>query len=181
MKAIVLYRSISGFTEKYARWIAEELGADLFDRRTAQPKVLSGYDTVIYCGSLHQGGINGIDIVTRNLGLLADSRVIVLVTGGSTARPGLAEEILAANFTEEQRPRIRLFYLRGGFDFGKLDLQNRALMALRIAQLRKKRAEDLSSDDRDLLAARAVPADATRREAIQPILEYARSPRLERQ
>ncbi len=176
MKTIVLYRSISGFTEKYARWIGDELGADIFDRRKVKPEALSGYQCVVYCGSLHQGLINGVDILTRNFDLLADKRVIVLVTGGSAAKAGLVEEILAVNFTEEQRRWLRLFYLRGGFDFRKLDFKNRVLMSLRIARLRKKRAEDLSSDERDLLAARETPANATDKEAIRPILDYARSP-----
>lgn len=29
MKIVVVYKSISGFTKKYAEWIAEELEADL--------------------------------------------------------------------------------------------------------------------------------------------------------
>ncbi len=31
MKTAVIYRSKSGFVKKYAEWIAEETGADLFD------------------------------------------------------------------------------------------------------------------------------------------------------
>jgi menaquinone-dependent protoporphyrinogen IX oxidase len=175
MKAIVLYRSLSGFTKRYAEWIAEDLGADLYDCRERGIRPLSDYDLVVHCGSLHRGGINGIEVVKRNLVALAGKRVVVLVVGGSANREGIAEEVLAANFTEEQRMRVRLFYLRGGFDLRKLNMKNRILMALKIRQLRKKEAESLEADERDLLAAYANPADVTDRAGIRPLVDYARS------
>lgn len=175
MKAIVLYRSLSGFTKKYAQWIAEELASDLFDCREVKPRILGGYDLIIFCGSLHLGGINGIDIVKHNFDALEGKRIIILVTGGSFSREGISEEILAANFSEEQQKRLRLFYLRGGFDFAKLDLKNKMLMILRLWRLRKKRSEDLSPDEKDLLTAYVEPADTTSRANIRPLIDYARS------
>lgn len=175
MKTAVLYRSLSGFTKKYAEWIAEDLTADLFDCRETACLSLADYDLVIHCGSLHLGGINGIEIVKRNLPLLAGKRVIILAVGGSAPREGIVEEILAANFTQEQQKRLRLFYLRGGFNRGKLTLKDRVLMVFRIRHLQKKKSEQLTSDERDLLAAYVNPMDATQRAAIRPIVDYARS------
>ena len=34
MKKIVIYESATGFTKKYAEWIAEELQAEIKDTRT---------------------------------------------------------------------------------------------------------------------------------------------------
>ena len=31
MKTVVIYKSRTGFTKKYAEWISEELSADIFD------------------------------------------------------------------------------------------------------------------------------------------------------
>lgn len=31
MKTVVIYKSKTGFTQKYAEWIAEDLSADLFE------------------------------------------------------------------------------------------------------------------------------------------------------
>lgn len=60
MKTIVIYKSISGFTEKYAKWIAEELGADIEKQNKASQKILKKYNTIIYGGSLHAVGIIGL-------------------------------------------------------------------------------------------------------------------------
>lgn len=175
MKAAVLYRSISGYTRTYAQWIAEELGAELYDCRKVPRRTLSGYDPVIFCGSLHLGGINGIDTIKRSFADLEGKRLIILVIGGSAARAGLGEEILTANFSEDQRMRMRLFYLRGGFDFGKLDTINKLLMLVRLWRLKKKPREDLTPDEKDLLAASVRPAYAMDKDNIRPLVEYARS------
>jgi flavodoxin len=175
MKAIVLYRSISGFTKKYAQWIAGELGANLFDCREVNLQALSGYDLIIFGGSLHKGGINGIDIIKRNFAALAGMRKIIFVTGGSQAREGIAEEILAANFSEEQQKQLRLFYYRGGFDVSKLGIKDRILMIHKKCRLRMKRTEDLASDEKDFLEAYANPADETKKDNIRLLIDYARS------
>ncbi len=33
LKTVVVYKSISGFTEKYSTWIADELKADLYEAK----------------------------------------------------------------------------------------------------------------------------------------------------
>ena len=175
MRAVVLYRSISGFTRKYAQWIAENLGADLYDCRKIEPRALSGYDLVVFGGSLRQGGINGIEIIKRRLSALAGKRVIIFATGGSSAREGITEEILAANFSEEQRRQLRFFYFRGGLDVSKLGIKDKILMAHRKRRLLRKRSEDLGPDEKDFLAACANPADGTEKENIRALVDYARS------
>ena len=38
MKTLVVYTSQTGFTKKYAQWIAERMEADLFDLKDVQKK-----------------------------------------------------------------------------------------------------------------------------------------------
>lgn len=175
MKSIVLYRSISGFTRKYAEWIAEGLGADLYDSRACDPESLGDYDLVVFGGSLHAVGINGIGIIKDNFRRLEGKRIIVFATGASPTRDNIPAEILNANFSTEQQSRIRFFYLRGGFDFGKLDVPNKILMTLMKAKLRMRPEARRSPDERGMLAAYAKPLDFTKKESIRPLLEHARS------
>ncbi len=175
MKSIVLYRSISGYTKKYAQWIAEELGADLFGCRKVEPHALSGYDLIIFGGSLHMGRINGIGIIKRNFAALAGKRIIIFATGGSLVRESLAGEILAANFSGEHQKHLRLFYFRGGFDFSKLGTIDKILMICRKWKIRMKRSEDLTPDEKEFFAAYANPADGTNKESIRTLVDYARS------
>ena len=50
MKILVTYKSKTGFTKKYAEWIAEELGCEAKDIKTITPKNVAEYDLVIHGG-----------------------------------------------------------------------------------------------------------------------------------
>jgi menaquinone-dependent protoporphyrinogen IX oxidase len=172
LRTIVVYRSLSGFTEKYSQWIAEELKADLFDAREIQGQKLGEYDVIIFGGSLHAVGINGIRILKENLSVLADKKIIVFAVGASAPKEGIVDEIRERNFYGEQK-NLRLYYLRGGFNFSKLDFSNKVLMALfrvRVSMKRKK-----TPDEKGMLAAYSKPIDCTRKENIKEIVEYVQS------
>ena len=173
MKTVVVYRSISGFTSRYAGWIAEELKADLFDAREVSLDRLLGYDLFVFGGSLHATGINGIAFIRDNLVRLAGKKIIIFMVGASPSREGLLEEVRDANFTEAQREGIRFFYLRGGFDYSKLDFANKVLMTLLRLRLSLKR--ERTPDEKGMLASYDKPLDCTRRENITDLVDYARS------
>lgn len=66
MKTVVVYKSISGFTKKYAEWIAEELETDLLRLEKNDIDILLKYDIIIYGGCLHAVGISGVNIIKNN-------------------------------------------------------------------------------------------------------------------
>ena len=43
MKTIVIYNSKTGFTKRYAQWIAEAAGADCFELSEAKKKSMATY------------------------------------------------------------------------------------------------------------------------------------------
>lgn len=169
----VVYQSKSGFTEKYARWIAEETGADL--RKASETKLenLLRYDTVIYGGGLYAGGINGVKLITGHLGELAGKQLIVFGVGASPCRPNTVEEVRNANFTGEAREKIQFFLLRGGFDLSKCNLKDKMLMNLFKVKLQK--APETDEDAKGMLACYDHPADFTDKKSIQPILDYIKN------
>ena len=60
MKSIVIYSSKTGFTERYARWIAEDLQCTCKPIKDVNSSELSDYDCVIYGGWLMAGNIKDI-------------------------------------------------------------------------------------------------------------------------
>jgi menaquinone-dependent protoporphyrinogen IX oxidase len=167
---VVVYRSISGFTKKYAEWIAQECKADLFDARTISTEKLLEYSIIIFGGSLHAVGINGLNLVKESLPKLMDKKIVVFAVGASPPTEGILSKILERNFSGIDTGNLKLFYLRGGFNFGKLDLTNKILMALfrvRISFKKKK-----TPDEKGMLAAYSKPIDCTRRENIRELVDY---------
>lgn len=175
MKSIVVYKSKTGYTKKCAEWIAEELSSDIYDVSQATVDTLKAYDTIIYGGSLHAVGINGVKLITKNLDKLKDKKIIVFATGASPSRQEAIDEVRDNNFTPEQQKYIKFFYLRGGFDYSKLPPFDKFLMILLKWKLKnkKKREGKLTPDERGMLATYDKPVDFTRKENINEIIAYA--------
>lgn len=174
-QALVIYRSISGFTKKYAEWIAEELNADFCDAKNFEINKFSDYNVIVFGGSLHAVGINGVGIIKENLPKLEGKKVIVFGVGASPPRENVLDEIKNKNFTLEQQKGIKFYYLRGGFDYNKLNRTNKFLMSLMKIKIQLKKKENRNSDEIGMLAAYQKPMDCTRKENIKPLIEYALS------
>ena len=173
LQTVVIYRSTSGFTKKYAEWIAKECNADIYDAKEFSVQQLSDYSTIIFGGSLHAVGINGIKLVKQNLPKLTDKKIVVFAVGASPTKEGILSEIMGNNFSSNEQGNLKLFYLRGGFDFKKLDFSNKVIMALFRVRLSLKKNK--SSDEIGMLAAYSKPMDFARKENIKQLVDYVQS------
>lgn len=174
METVVVYASISGFTKKYAGWIAEDLEAECVDLSDIRALALPEDAVVVFGGSLHATGINGYAKLRRYLAGRRIKELVVFAVGASPARPGVEEEIRKANFRTGEEKAVRLYYLRGGFDFSRLDPLNKMLMTLFRMKIKAKREEDRNPDERGMLSSFDIPLDATKRENVREIVEYVR-------
>ncbi len=173
MKIIVVYKSKTGFTEKYAQWIASEISADTYKLDEFKKELFKDYDIIVYGGSLHAVGIDGINLIKNNLSILKDKNIIVFAVGASPDRKETVEEIKNNNFTIEQLEKIKLFYLRGGFDYNKLPLVDKFLM--KLLQLKLKRKKNLSADEKGMLNSYNKPVDFSGKENTKEIISYINS------
>jgi menaquinone-dependent protoporphyrinogen IX oxidase len=174
LKTIVVYRSKTGFTRKYAEWIAGELDAELVEYGKFKIELLYKFDTIIYGGGLYAGGINGVKIIKKNLPYLRDKKIIVFATGATPDREETTREIFNVNFNNEQQDCIHFFYLRGGFDYSRLSMLDKALMKMLKIKLRIIPEEKRSPDETGMLAVYEKPADFTKEKYMEKLLELAR-------
>ena len=173
MKVVVVYKSISGFTKKYAEWIAEALKADIFKQEEINMNRLLEYDIIIYGGSLHAVGITGVNIIRKNVRQLKNKNIIIFVTGASPFTEEIVDEIKQKNFKEEEQKYIKLFYFRGGFNFNKLNFTNKIIMTLFKWKLQSKR--DKTPEEQGMLAAYSKPVDFTKKQNIKELTAYVDS------
>lgn len=173
----MIYKSKTGFTRKYAEWIAEDLSADVFEVSKVNSSSLTEYDTIIYGGSLYATGIIGINFLKKNIDKLIDKRVIVYACGASPPSEEVLKEVITHNFTPDQQKHIKFFYLLGGFNYNKLPPFDKFLMTLfkwRIL-LKKNFKKKLNSDEIGMLEAYEKPADFTDKRNIERIINYVNS------
>lgn len=169
-KIVVVYNSKSGFTQKYAKWIAEAVQADLLVGKNTKVQDLMPYDIVIFGGGLYAGGINGLKLVTNHYSQLKDKKIIVFCLGATPVRDEIVEEVKNKNLTAEQRDHIAFFMLRGGFNYHKLGSADKVLM--NILKFKLKRKKVLSADERGMLNSYSQPLDFTSQKNISPIVDY---------
>ena len=175
MKSVVVYSSLTGFTRKYAEWIAEDLSCDLFSVKDATIEKLIEYDTIIYGGSLHAAGITGIKIVKNNLRKLTGKNLVIFATGASPYKEKILDKIREKNFTPEEQKQVKVFYLRGGFNYSKLNFTNKVLMSLFKLFILIKPKNKRTSDEIGMLACYSNPVDYTKKENTQSILDFVRN------
>lgn len=164
---------MSGFTKKYAEWIAEELQADLMSQdNVTDYNILLKYDNIIFGGFLCAAGISGVTLIKNNFSKLKNKKIIIFATGASPSKPELIPEVLNKNFTPEEQKIIKFYYFRGGFDYNKLNWVNKLLM--NIMKMKIKATKNPTPDEKGMLAAFETPVDYTEKEKINDLLEYAR-------
>ncbi|MCR2044853.1 flavodoxin domain-containing protein [Anaerosalibacter massiliensis] len=172
-KIVVVYKSKYGSTKKYAQWIAEESKADLFEHSQVDIKKLMEYDTIVYGGGLYVSGIAGISVITKNYKALKDKRIIVFTVGlASTDRKEVFSPIIEKNFSKEMSDSIKFFHLRGGIDYKKLGFIHKSMMAMLKTVISKKDSQELSDDDRELLATYGKKVDFTDKSTLKPLLLF---------
>ena len=75
MNIIVTYKSKTGFTKKYAQWIAEDLGCKAVS--LSELSRVSEYDVVIHGGWIMGGTINGFEEIKKRKNLNAQFKRIL--------------------------------------------------------------------------------------------------------
>lgn len=168
MKTIVIYRSKTGFTRRYAEWIAVELGCEALEWKAAQAMDLAGYDTLIYGGWFHAGSIMGLKKFLQKAEPLKKN-ILVFATGASPAENPEIEASMKKNFTPEQWGRIRAFYFPGGLNYEKMGAVDRAMMAAFRVMVKKQEGEDS-----EMYRMVCQSYDLSEKKYIEPLVTHCR-------
>ena len=122
MKILVTYKSKTGFTKKYAEWIAEELGCEAKDIKTITPKNVAEYDLVIHGGWILGGIINGYSKINS----FNPKRLIVFGVGFTPK----AEVDLKKMAEENKLGDTPLYYFEGGTNPPKMGFIGRKVVEM---------------------------------------------------
>lgn len=173
MKAIVIYTSKYGSTEKYARWIAEALECPAKKLQDIRAQELDKFDTLIYGGGLYAGGIAGFK---KYLSMLesAKNRKLVLFMVGITNpnQKDVYAKISEQNIPTEWKDCFEVFALRGDQLFSKMSGLHKLMMRMPRSMAKKKPASERTEDDKHFLENYGQDVIFATREQIDPILNY---------
>lgn len=167
-RTLIIVRSKTGFAEKYAKWLSEEINAELYSGKIKLDK-LSGYDNIILCGGVYAGRVNGASELVKLLPKLGSRRIAVVAVGASKVTEEYEKQLSQANLTGAG-DNARLFYLRGGYNFERMGLFSRIFMSMLKKSLQKK--ENRSPEDDEMLSMMLETSDLTRRDSLWDVIRY---------
>lgn len=169
MKIAIIYNSQTGFTKRYAEWIAEETGADCFELIDAKKKSMDEYDAIIFGGWACAGGISKLSWFKGNIDKWNGKKLIAFCVGGSPIENPEIELALRQNFNEEEWKKVNVFYCPGGFNYEKMSASSKLMMKLFIKALKSKK--DKTEEEEVMVKMVASSYDISDKKYIKPILE----------
>lgn len=169
MRTIVIYNSQTGFTKRYAQWIAEETGADCLELSQAKKKNLSEYEAIIFGSWACAGGISKLGWFKGNIDKWADKKLIAFCVGGSPADSPEVGPALKQNFKEPEFKNVNVFYCPGGFNYEKMSAPSRLMMKMFIKTLKSKK--DKTEAEQEMIKMISASYDISDKKYIEPILE----------
>lgn len=168
MKTIVIYNSQTGFTKRYAQWIAEAAGADCFELSAAKKKDLTAYEAIIFGSWACAGSISKISWFRGNIDKWADKKLIAFCVGASPIENPEIETALKQIFNESEQQKVNIFYCPGGFSYEKMSAPSKLMMKLFIKTLRAKK--DKTEEEQAMIKMISQSYDISDRKYIEPIL-----------
>ena len=144
MKTLIVYTSQTGFTKRYAEWLAERVHADLITLQEAQKKdgsFFSEYDAMVYAGWAMAGSVVKVKWFLDKMAAWKEKRLAILVVGGSPNDNPDVDVMLGKLLTEEQRQYVKAFYCQGGIDYDKMKGPSKVAMKMFASALKKQKDE----------------------------------------
>ena len=171
MKTLVLFTSQTGFTKRYAEWIADRMRADIFDLKDVQKNddgFFAQYGSIVYAGWVMAGKVAKANWFLDRSRNWTDKQLVLVAVGGGTIDAPETDAAMKALLTEEQSSYIKTFYCQGGFNYEMMNVPSKLAMKAFVGALKKSR----DARSRELAASFDHSCDMSDIKFIEPILEY---------
>lgn len=173
MKTLIIYTSQTGFTKRYAHWLADRVSGDLLDLKDAQKKGLDyfdSYDAICY------GGWAMAEKIVKSKWFLEKAenwkkkRLAMFCVGGTPNGEPQADALLHNALTDAQREYIKVFYCQGGMNYEKMSAPTRITMKMFVSAVRNKK--DATEEQKEMFERMASSYDISDIKYIEPIADY---------
>ena len=132
MRTIIVYGSQYGTAKRYAEALAGKM--DSVIKSYEEPMDLGAYDNIVFIGALYAGGVLGLKKTLSGIHDLQDKKIVIATVGLADPHDGENTESIRNSLKKQLSENIfihaRIFHLRGGIDYSRLNLKHRTMMAL---------------------------------------------------
>lgn len=173
MKTLIIYTSQTGFTKKYAEWLAQKTGGDMLELKEAQKKddaFFAGYEAIVYGGWVMAASVVKVKWFLNKAASWKDKKLAIYCVGGSPNNNPDVEVMLNKLLDQEQREYIKAFYCQGGFNYERMNAPSRLAMKMFVSALKKKK--DPTEEEKIMTQMVATSYDISDEKYLEPIVDY---------
>lgn len=161
---IVLYKSVTGNTKKYATMIAEELNCQATELKYANKKLVQDMDTIIYGGPVHAGNFSGLKKARK---LARGKKLIAFACGGDIGRESEVQKVKDKSVRPDDT-NLSFYYVPGGMDMRKLTGILKFMLNIVYKMISKKKEK--TEDDIEFLKGFDEPQDYVDKKHVMDLL-----------
>lgn len=173
MKNLVIYKSKTGFTEMYAKWISEGLDCPAVSYEDLKSVHLSEYDIIIFGSRIHAGRVDGLSKFKKQLEEEDNKKLVVFATGATPANAREEiENVWKTTFPTEEQLKTPHFYMQAGLSYEKMGVGDRFIMKTLAKFLSEKSSKDSVQSGCEQAIRNSY--DISSREYINPLIKYIR-------
>lgn len=163
--ALIIYKSKTGFTKKYADWIHEDVKCNLKTLDNVKKEDIDKHDVIIYGAPVHAGRIFGL-VKIKKLIDFDNKRMIIYATGAAPNSEEIIKPIIDNNLADCES-KVRFFYFESGLNYENMNFFNRGLMRTFSKMLNAKK--DKTESEQEMSKTIMSSYDNSKKEYIVPL------------
>ena len=164
MKIIVVYKSKTGFSKQYAKWIQSALDCDILS--LDRVKTLDEYDLIIYGAGLMAGQMNGLKKLKQHM---KNQKLILYATGAvSKDATDIIKKIKKDNLALFNQD-IPFYYFEAGLNYEKMVFFSKRMLKMMYQSLKKKTEKTV--EEEEMIVALAKTHNNAKQSDILPLIE----------
>ncbi len=153
MSNIIIYGSHYGTTKQYAEELSRRTNIEAVSFKDI--KEINNYDKIIYLGGLYAGGVLGMSKTLKKLNKISNKTIILATIGLSDPTDEVNKNNIRNNIKnqipKEVFEKAKIFHLRGGIDYSKLNFAHKTMMKLLYNAIKNLPEEKQTAEDRAMI------------------------------
>ncbi len=154
MNSIIVYGSHYGTTKRYAEELSKRTNIKVISFKKINQQI-NEYDNIIYLGGLYAGGVLGMSKTIKKLNNILNKKIIIVTVGLSDPMDEVNKNNIRNNIKKQVSKEIfekaKIFHLRGGIDYSKLNFTHKTMMKLLYNAVKNLPEEKQTAEDRAMI------------------------------
>ena len=154
MNSIIIYGSHYGTTKQYAEELSKRTNIKAISFKKFNQQI-NDYDNIIYLGALYAGGVLGMSKTLKKLNNISNKKIIIVTVGLSDPTDEVNKNNIRNNIKnqipKEVLEKAKIFHLRGGIDYSKLNFAHKTMMKLLYNAVKNLPNEKQTAEDRAMI------------------------------